>query len=99
MADDIGNPCIRCGYVAGKKHQYCAICGAPVVNRCLDEGDLLREPCNHVNGADAAFCSKCGNVTAFNKAGLVFSPYAPNQVLQTDELQEMNSFSHKFFID
>jgi hypothetical protein len=91
--------CIQCGCVYDKNHRYCARCGAPVSNRCLDPGDALREPCGHVNGDDAAFCVKCGSVTAFNKAGLRPSHLPEAKVLETDELQEMNWFSHKFFMD
>ncbi|KIL37353.1 hypothetical protein SD71_01360 [Cohnella kolymensis] len=89
--------CIRCGYSYKKGSQYCAECGAPVVNKCLDEGDLLRDPCGCVNGEDAAFCSQCGCATAFNRAGLVTSPYPENKVLQTDEMGEMKWFYHPFF--
>ncbi|WP_274363483.1 hypothetical protein [Paenibacillus thermotolerans] len=97
-ANEKGNPCLRCGYEPDKKDQYCVACGAPVVNRCMDEGGLLNEPCNNVCGPNAAFCPKCGCKTAFNKAGLVPSPYPENQVLARDETQEMNLFSHRFFM-
>lgn len=89
--------CIQCGCRYNKGSQYCVECGAPVVNKCLDEGDVLRDPCGCVNGEDAAFCSKCGSITAFNKAGLRTSPFQENKVLQTDEMAEMKWFSHPFF--
>jgi hypothetical protein len=90
--------CIRCGYRYSKGSQYCVECGAPVVNRCLDEGDLLRDPCDCVNGDDASFCKNCGCITAFNKAGLRPSPFQENKVLQEDEMSEVKWFSHPFFM-
>lgn len=90
--------CIQCGYRYKKGSQYCVECGAPVVNKCLDEGDLLRDPCGYINGEDAAFCSQCGCITAFNKAGLRPSPFQENRVLQTDEMSEWKWFSHPFFM-
>lgn len=94
------NPvCVRCGKPGQKDDQYCTGCGAPLVNRCLDPGSLLGDPCSHVNDRTAAYCARCGSFTAFHKAGLVFSPYPENKVLAVDELDEMNWFLHPFFAD
>lgn len=30
--------CVRCFYEANGKDKYCKICGAPLINRCSDEG-------------------------------------------------------------
>jgi RNA polymerase subunit RPABC4/transcription elongation factor Spt4 len=89
--------CIRCGTGYEKGQRYCSFCGAPVVNRCTDPGDLLGDPCGNVCKEDQAFCPKCGSITAFNKAGLLHSPYRENKALYVDELAEMNWFSHPFF--
>jgi RNA polymerase subunit RPABC4/transcription elongation factor Spt4 len=70
-----------------------------VVNRCLGAGQLLGEPCNYVNEDSAAFCTRCGSHTAYHQAGLVFTTYPENKVLQKDEVDEMNWFFHPFFYD
>lgn len=69
-AKDEQRVCLRCSHVNGK-HAYCIKCGAPLVNRCLDEPGLLKKGCGKVNPSEAAFCSFCGEQTTFNKAGLV----------------------------
>ncbi|GGG09856.1 zinc ribbon domain-containing protein [Paenibacillus abyssi] len=91
--------CIRCGHLTEKKDMYCISCGAPVTNRCLSVGTLLGDPCSYVCNEQTAFCPRCGSHTAFYQAGLVSSPYPENKVLQTDELDEMNWFNHRFFLD
>jgi len=91
--------CIRCGNMAGEKDSYCVSCGAPIINRCLNPGGLLGEPCGHINNEYSAFCAKCGSHTAYYRAGLVHSSYGENKVLNKDELDEMEWFSHPFFAD
>lgn len=93
------NHCIRCGSDFKKGQLYCVDCGSPVVNRCCDPGDLLREPCGNVCGRNESFCPKCGSQTIFHKVGFLTSPYVENKVLTTDELSDMQVFFHKFFMD
>lgn len=89
--------CVRCGSAVTKGSSYCASCGTPFKNRCCDIGTLLGDPCGNVCGPQDAFCPKCGSITTFVKAGLLHTPYYENKMLQEDELEEMNWFSHRFF--
>jgi len=95
MADN--KTCLRCGAVFEEGSHYCTRCGAPVVNRCTDPGDLLNDPCGHICGFQDAFCSKCGSETTFKKAGLIHSPYTENKVLYKNNLDDMNWLLHPFF--
>ncbi|HUC92755.1 MAG TPA: hypothetical protein VMS09_12085 [Paenibacillus sp.] len=89
--------CIRCGGIVQAEHQYCRSCGAPAVNRCMDAGGLLAEPCGHVNDDQSAYCVRCGSYTAYHKAGLLFADYPETKVLQKEEFEEWKWFSHPFF--
>lgn len=91
--------CRRCGRTANKGDSYCGRCGSPVVNRCLGQGELTGEPCSHVNGEDAAFCTKCGSATAYQRAGLLSALHGENKVLSRDDWQEMQWFRHPFFTE
>jgi hypothetical protein len=65
--------CMRCKHV-NDKIQYCIKCGAPLVNRCVDEPGLLEKGCGKANPSEAAYCQFCGQPTLFNKFGIV-QPY------------------------
>jgi hypothetical protein len=92
-------PCIRCGRISEEKHKYCIRCGAPLVNRCTNDGGLLGEPCNKINKQNAVFCMECGTYTTFYKAGLLHSNHAGVARPVEDELRSMNHFNHPFFED
>lgn len=62
--------CIRCNQLADEKDQYCINCGAPLINRCIDQ-KAKGYGCGFVNRADAAYCAKCGMQTTFNLHGLI----------------------------
>ena len=96
MADE-NRACLRCGAIFKEGSSYCARCGAPVVNRCTDQGDLLNDPCGHVCGFQDAFCSKCGSETTFKRAGLIRSPWTENKALYQNHLDDMKWLLHPFF--
>lgn len=69
--EDETRTCVRCFNVTNGKDKYCKKCGAPLINRCSDEGGRIDKGCSHVNDSDAAFCARCGCQTTFRKQGLV----------------------------
>ncbi|TJY44063.1 hypothetical protein E5161_01305 [Cohnella pontilimi] len=75
MADKEIQPCVRCAKLPGEKDAYCTDCGAPLVNRCIDEPGILKKGCGCVNPPTAAYCHKCGEPTTFNFHGLVTPAY------------------------
>ncbi|EXX85791.1 hypothetical protein BG53_07290 [Paenibacillus darwinianus] len=99
MADEKAKrrACLRCGRIVQAQYQYCPDCGAPVTNRCMDEGDLLDDPCGFINDDQAAYCVRCGSITAYNKAGLLFGAFPENKVLKKYDIDEWKQFSHPFF--
>lgn len=90
------HPCVRCGYRPDEKDRYCIQCGAPLQNKCTNDGGLLGDPCNQINLPHAAFCSKCGAPTLFKQKGLIPSIY-PDQHMEQDEWAEISLFSRRFF--
>lgn len=73
MADDEKEPiyCYRCKSTNYEGDKYCVHCGAPLVNRCMDEAGKLDKGCGAKNEPHAAFCVKCGHKTLFHHHGLV----------------------------
>lgn len=57
----------KCLYCGQSRHDadacFCTMCGKPVVNSCT--------ACSHRNIANARYCEKCGQMTAFMAAGLL----------------------------
>ena len=91
--------CVRCQLQAKEKDKYCRRCGAPLINRCTNDGGPFGDPCHKVNDEDAVFCAACGSYTSFYKAGLLEAGYPENKSLDADELNEFNHFQHKFFME
>lgn len=91
--------CIRCGHVPEQGDEYCILCGAPLRNRCTNDGGPFGDPCSHLNAPHASFCAKCGHRTVFHKAGLIASPYAETVGHRTADPDEWQHFSHRFFWD
>jgi hypothetical protein len=90
--------CVRCSHRAGEKDKFCTQCGAPLENRCTNDGGPLGDPCEKICDRNAAFCPACGCYTSFYKAGLVHTVYpAENKDLIQNELDEYRYFSHPFF--
>lgn len=62
--------CIKCDNeninFDDKKYAYCHICGAPVINRCLDDNN-----CGEIVPANARFCPYCGTETLFYEKGIL----------------------------
>lgn len=62
--------CIKCDNedidFDNERYAYCHICGAPVINRCLDDNN-----CGKIAPANARFCPYCGAKTLFYKAELL----------------------------
>jgi hypothetical protein len=90
------SPCIRCGFIPDEKDKYCINCGAPLQNRCTNDGGLLGDPCTNINPPNAAFCAKCGAPTLFQKKGLIVSLY-PHTHAEDDEWNSMDLFTRRFF--
>ena len=89
--------CRNCGRRSNEKNRYCPYCGAPLVNRCTNDGGLIGDPCRKTNPDDAAFCTSCGSHTAFYRAGLLPGAGTEFKTLETDETAEWNLFQHPFF--
>lgn len=85
--------CIRCATASNKKNRYCLHCGAPLMNKCMNQGELLGEACGRVNPKDAVFCTKCGHYTAFHKAGLLTTQYEKNCCLEEDDFAEFEQLN------
>lgn len=56
---------------------YCHLCGAPVVNRCINQsghdahGMSLEWSCDGLLKSNARFCPTCGHETVFAKSGIL----------------------------
>lgn len=62
--------CLQCENedidINNEKYAYCHICGAPVINRCLNNND-----CGEIVPANARFCPYCGTKTLFYEKGIL----------------------------
>lgn len=90
------HPCVRCGHQPDEKDKYCIRCGAPLKNKCTNDGGLLGDPCNTTNPPHAAFCARCGAPTLFKKEGLLISIY-PETDREEDEWKSIKLFNRPFF--
>ena len=52
--------------------EYCIICSAPVINKCLGlwDGDY-NNPCDNKCQGNARYCERCGNQTTFLEKGIL----------------------------
>lgn len=96
MSDDKKRRCVRCQHMCEGEDEYCCRCGAPLKNKCTNNGGPLGDPCKKVNKPEAAYCAKCGSPTVFNKAGMVNTPYQQSTKVEIEDV-DMKQFDHKFF--
>lgn len=63
---------------------YCTQCGSILLNRCTNHpdfyGDMNTPPCGAKMKPDAAYCSKCSEITTFNSHQLIDVKYAKTEI-------------------